>query len=133
MNKSEIRLRGRRKHKMAASGKIEIMSIIHVLFLIYGVYNLFNVVNMKREKKISYWMVAPQERPGLYDQDGFIRRVIPLTLFFAAACIAYGLISICNTYMLQNNMLSIVVPVGFLICIMFYISALKSAKREFIH
>ena len=118
---------------MGGTGKIELMSIIHVLFLIYGVYCLFNIVNMKREKKISYWMVAPQERQGLYDMDGFIRRVTPLMFFFSVASIAYGLISLCNTYMLQNSMLSIVVPVAFLVCIMFYISALKSAKREFIH
>ena len=118
---------------MYASEKIEIMSIIHMIFLIYGVYCLFNVVNMKREKRISHWMVAPHERQGLYDTDGFIRRVIPLVLFFAIACISYGLLSLCNSYILKNGLLSIVVPIGFLICIMFYISAIKSAKRDFIH
>ena len=88
---------------------------------------------MKRENKVSRWMVAPHEHQGLYDMDGFIRKVSPVVFFFAVSCISYGLLSLCNTYILRNDILSIVVPVGFLICIMFYIAAIRSLKRDYIH
>ena len=113
-------------------GDVNIMTIIHVIFIIYGAYSLLTAVKMKRNNEISQWIVSANDLTRITDPAGFCRVMAPKTLAFGGACIGYGLVSVANTYFINNNYLHLFVVAAFFAFIIWYVIALQGAKRKYV-
>lgn len=119
---------------VAAIGEnVSVISLIRVLIIIYGAYSLVTVGRMKRNREISQWLLSASELPRVRDTEGFCDMMSPPTFVFGAACIGFGLISLLNSYYIGNEVLHFVLLAAFFVCIIWYVSALRRAKKTYIY
>ena len=112
---------------------MNVMTIVHVIFIIYGAYSLLTAIKMKKNNEISQWLVSANDLPRITDPEGFCRAMWSKTFGFGVACIGYGLISVVNTYFIDNSYLHLVVVAAFFGFIIWYVISLQSAKRKFVN
>lgn len=109
------------------------ISIIQVLIIVYGAYSLVTAGKMKRDREISQWLLSANELTRVRDRDGFCDAMTLPTMVFGIGCIIYGLIALVNTYYIDNQILHFIMLVLFLVCIVWYVSSLRKAKKNFIY
>ena len=118
---------------LAFGENVNVISVIHVLLIVYGAYSLVSAGKMKRDREISQWLLSANELPRVRDRDGFCDAMTPPTLAFGLSCIIYGLIALFNTYYLDNEILHFILLIAFLVCIIWYVTSLRKAKKEYIY
>ena len=118
---------------LAFGENVNVLSLIHVLLIVYGAYSLVTVGKMKRERQISQWLLSAQELPRVRDVDGFCDTMSMPTFVFGIACIGYGLLSLLNTYFIDNSMLHFILLIVLLVCIIWYVTALRKAKQTYLY
>lgn len=118
---------------LAFGENVNVISLIHVLLIIYGAYSLVSAGKMKRDRQISQWLLSANELPRVRDTEGFCDTMTPPTLVFGLSCILYGLIALLNTYYLSNEVLHFILLLAFLVCIIWYVTSLRKAKKTYIY
>ena len=112
---------------------MNVMTVVHVLFIIYGAYSLVTAGKMKKEHQISQWLVAANDLPRIHDPKGFCEEMAPITYFFGGACVGYGILSLINTYLINNRWLHLAILLAFFVSIVIYVTRLRSAKKKYIY
>lgn len=118
---------------LAFGENVSVISVIHVLLIVYGAYSLVSVGKMRRDREISQWLLSANELPRVHDKEGFCDTMSPPTLIFGLACIIYGLVSLLNTYYMNNEILHFILLVALLVCIIWYVTSLRKAKKNYIY
>ncbi len=118
---------------LAFGENVSVISVIHVLIIVYGAYSLVSAGKMRRDREISQWLLSANELGRVRDRDGFCNAMTPPTMVFGLACIIYGLLALANTYYLNNEILHFILLVIFLVCIVWYVSSLRKAKKNYIY
>lgn len=118
---------------LAFGDNVNVISVIHVLLIVYGAYSLVSAGKMKRDREISQWLLSANELPRVRDREGFCDAMTPPTFVFGLSCILYGLIALVNTYYMNNEILHFILLLAFLVCIIWYVTALRKAKKTYIY
>ncbi|MBQ9023244.1 MAG: hypothetical protein IJ108_04930 [Eubacterium sp.] len=118
---------------LAFGENVSVISLIRFLIIIYGAYSLVTVGRMKRNGEISQWLLSASELPRVRDKEGFCEMMSRPTFVFGLSCIGFGLISLVNSHYIGNEVLHFVLLAAFFVCIVWYVSALRRAKKRFIY
>ena len=118
---------------LAFGDNVNVISVIHVLLIVYGAYSLVSAGKMKRDREISQWLLSANELPRVRDREGFCDAMTPPTFVFGLSCILNGLLALINTYYITNEVLHFILLVAFLVCIIWYVTSLRKAKKAYIY
>ena len=108
-----------------------IFNLIDIIVLGYGVYALYSAYVLKNEGKIiRTFLVFKETRvEDCKDLQGYANFMSPKLWTLGGCMVAYGVVSVLNTYVVDIESLFWLVFVGFLVVLVWYAVQVKKAMQ----
>ncbi|MCD8364066.1 MAG: hypothetical protein LUC98_14135 [Lachnospiraceae bacterium] len=110
-----------------------IWSFMDILILACGVYALYSAYILKTQGKIiQTFLLARDTKPeDCKDLPGYASAMSPKLYVMGGVMVAYGVISLINTYMVEVNSLYWVFMIVMFGCLVWYAIAAKRASEKY--
>ena len=110
-----------------------IFNLIDIIVLGYGFYAMYSAYVLRNEGKIirTFLVFKETDVDDCRDLQGYATFMSPKLWVLGGAMVAYGAISMINTYLVEITGLFWVMFVGFLVVLIWYAMEVKKAMQRF--
>lgn len=109
-----------------------IMLLFNLIILIFGFYGIFSAVHMKRTGIPSTLIVSKGEASSVAKKEEFCDHLYVPTVIFGVVSCLYGIVTLFNQYVLQQQLIKILAVVCYLIVCMWYVKELQKIKADYL-
>lgn len=112
-------------------GNLDMMSIFDVIIIVCGIYSVFTGKKMKTDGQPPQWLMSRQELELFRKPKQFCEAMSKKTAIFGALCALYGVYGLLVSAVFQSVAAEWVGIIAFLACIIWFVTELNKAKREY--
>ncbi|SDB29191.1 hypothetical protein [Eubacterium oxidoreducens] len=113
-------------------GNFDVFSIVRIILIVYGAYSVYTAKKMAQDGQPPQWLLSAQELPRVKDTKGFCTFMMIPTMVFGFACMGYGLLGMFVEYYLKNSKIQMIVLLAFLAVVIWFVTRLQKAKKDYI-
>ncbi|MCC8139156.1 MAG: hypothetical protein LIO67_02465 [Lachnospiraceae bacterium] len=108
-------------------------SFMDILILACGVYALYSAYVLKAQGKIvQTFLLSKDTKPeACRDLPAYAGEMSPKLSVMGGVMVAYGVISLINTYLVEVNSLYWVFMIGMIVCLVWYAIMAKRASQKY--
>ncbi|MCR5665690.1 MAG: hypothetical protein K6G01_02570 [Eubacterium sp.] len=113
-------------------GNFDVFSIVRIILIVYGAYSVYTARKMAQDGQPPQWLLSAQELPRVKDTKGFCTFMMLPTMVFGFGCIGYGILGMIAEYFFENSMIHMVVLIAFIVVVIWFVTRLQKAKRDYV-